>query len=92
MLGTLIVGLIVERTTLVAFYARDHLDQVLATFGLILFFNEAARVIWGPQSDLHARAGRAVGGTVELLGNSYPSYRFLVIVAGLLVAARALCH
>ncbi|MDZ7810817.1 MAG: hypothetical protein U5L11_12805 [Arhodomonas sp.] len=27
---------------------RDHLDQVLATFGLILFFNEAVRVIWGP--------------------------------------------
>ena len=29
-------------------YARDHLDQVLATFGLILFFNELVRVIWGP--------------------------------------------
>src|SRR5258706_9049384 len=48
--GTLAIGLIVERTTLLAFYARDHLDQVLATFGLILFFNELVRVIWGPQS------------------------------------------
>ena len=29
-------------------YGRDHLDQVLATFGLILFFNELVRLIWGP--------------------------------------------
>jgi branched-chain amino acid transport system permease protein len=28
-------------------YRRDHLDQVLATFGLILFFNELVRIIWG---------------------------------------------
>src|SRR5579871_5333591 len=41
-LGTFLLGLVVERTTLLAFYARDHLDQVLATFGLILFFNELA--------------------------------------------------
>ena len=30
-----------------ALYRRDHLDQVLATFGLILFFNEMVRIIWG---------------------------------------------
>jgi branched-chain amino acid transport system permease protein len=30
-------------------YARDHLDQVLATFGLILFFNESwCALLWGP--------------------------------------------
>ena len=57
-LGTMLIGLIVERTTLFAFYARDHLDQVLATFGLILFFNEAVRVVWGPAVAVHARARR----------------------------------
>jgi branched-chain amino acid transport system permease protein len=85
-LGTLAIGLIVERTTLLAFYARDHLDQVLATFGLILFFNELVRVIWGPQS-VYMRAPDGFTGTVDVLGASYPSYRFLVIIAGLAVAA-----
>src|SRR5438034_961033 len=84
--GTLVVGLLVERTTLLAFYARDHLDQVLATFGLILFFNELVRVIWGPQS-VYMRAPDGFTGTVSLFGALYPSYRFLVIVAGLAVAA-----
>ena len=84
--GTLAIGLIVERTTLLAFYRRDHLDQVLATFGLLIFFNEAVRVIWGPQS-VYMRAPDGFTGTVTLFGASYPSYRFLVIVAGLAVAA-----
>jgi branched-chain amino acid transport system permease protein len=84
--GTLVVGLVVERTTLVAFYARDHLDQVLATFGLILFFNELVRVIWGPQS-VYMRPPDGFTGTVSIFGALYPSYRFLVIVAGLAVAA-----
>jgi branched-chain amino acid transport system permease protein len=85
-LGTLLIGLIVERTTLLAFYARDHLDQVLATFGLILFFNELVRVIWGPQP-VYMRAPDGFTGAVNVFGALYPSYRFLVIVAGLLVAA-----
>src|SRR5207244_1014645 len=61
--GTLAVGLVVERTTLLAFYARDHLDQVLATFGLILFFNELVRVIWGPQS-VYMRAPDGLSGVM----------------------------
>ena len=85
-LGTLAIGLVVERTTLLAFYAREHLDQVLATFGLILFFNELVRVIWGPQS-VYMRPPQGFTGTVDFLGAPYPSYRFLVIVAGLAVAA-----
>ncbi|HXL66404.1 MAG TPA: branched-chain amino acid ABC transporter permease, partial [Xanthobacteraceae bacterium] len=45
--GTLLIGVVLERTALAAFYARDHLYQVLATVGLILFFNETVRIIWG---------------------------------------------
>src|SRR5947208_15798381 len=45
--GTLVVGVITELVTLRTLYERDHLDQVLATFGLILFFNEAVAMIWG---------------------------------------------
>jgi len=45
--GTLLVGMIVEVVALRALYDRDHLDQVLATFGLILFFNELIAILWG---------------------------------------------
>jgi branched-chain amino acid transport system permease protein len=85
-LGTLTVGVVVERTTLVAFYARDHLYQVLATVGLILFFNEVTRLIWGP-SPVYMQPPDGFKGAIDLLGLRYPSYRFLVILVGLLVAA-----
>src|SRR5215831_3878517 len=45
--GTAIVGIVVEMVVVRRLYARDHLDQVLATFGLILFFNEIVRLVWG---------------------------------------------
>ena len=44
-----LVGILVELLVLRRLYLRDHLDQVLATFGLIFFFNELTRIIWGRQ-------------------------------------------
>src|SRR5258705_11077383 len=46
--ATLIVGMVVEVVALRRLYGRDHLDHVLGTFGLILFFNELVRIILGP--------------------------------------------
>src|SRR5262245_9057791 len=46
--ATLVVGMAVEVVALRRLYGRDHLDHVLGTFGLILFFNELVRLIWGP--------------------------------------------
>ena len=83
--GTLVIGIAIERTTLIAFYARDHLYQVLATVGLILFFNEVARILWGP-SAIYMRAPQGFTGAINLMGIPYPSYRFLVILVGLFVA------
>ena len=83
--GTLIIGIAIERTTLIAFYARDHLYQVLATVGLILFFNEIARILWG-SSAIYMRAPQGFNGAINLFGILYPSYRFLVILVGLVVA------
>lgn len=81
-----ILGLVVEAVVARRLYARNHLDQVLATFGLILFFNELVRVIWGP-------AGKSIAvpaflnRTVEILpGMPYPAYRFAIIVVGAAVA------
>jgi len=84
--ATFLLGIVVEAIVMRRLYVRDHLEQVLATFGLILFFNELVRVIWGP-------AGKSIAvpaflnRTVEILpGVPYPAYRFAIIVVGALVA------
>ncbi len=82
--GTLLLGLVVERLVLATLYRRDHLDQVLATFGLILFFNEVVRFVWGPAS-VYMNAPEWLRGTVDLFGLPYPSYRFAIIAVGLAV-------
>jgi branched-chain amino acid transport system permease protein len=80
------VGMLVEAIVLRRLYTRDHLDQVLATFGLILFFNELTRMIWGRQP-LFMDVPDWLSGTIELFpGAPYPSYRLAVIVMGILVA------
>lgn len=81
----LALGLAVEWIALKKLYQRDHLDQVLATFGLILFFNELARIIWGP-SPYYMEVPEFLVGTIDLFGIRYPAYRFVIISAGLLVA------
>src|ERR1043165_8742025 len=48
LLATLVVGMAVEVIAIRRLYGRDHLDHVLGTFGLILFFNELVRLVWGP--------------------------------------------
>ena len=79
-------GILVEIIVLRKLYYRDHLDQVLATFGLILFFNEAARMIWGRQP-LFMDVPTALDSTVEIIpGVPYPLYRLVIIVAGVLAA------
>jgi branched-chain amino acid transport system permease protein len=82
--ATFVVGMVIERIALSMLYERDHLDQVLATFGLILFFNEIARTIWGP-SPVYLNVPEALAGTIDLFGVPYPSYRFAIIAVGLVV-------
>ena len=84
--ATFTLGVVLEVAVVRRLYNRDHLDQVLATFGLILFFNELVRAIWGP-------AGKSIAvpsflaRTVEILpGVPYPAYRFAIIVVGVAVA------
>jgi branched-chain amino acid transport system permease protein len=87
LLGTLVVGVLVELVALRTLYERDHLDQVLATFGLILFFNELIAIVWG-RAALYTGVPRWLSGHVLVLpGVRYPVYRALIIVVGLVVAA-----
>jgi branched-chain amino acid transport system permease protein len=81
-----LVGMLVEAIVLRRLYKKDHVDQVLATFGLIMFFNELTRIIWGRQP-LFMDVPSWLSGSVELIpGIPYPSYRIAVIGVGLLVA------
>ena len=84
--ATMLLGMIVERVALSRLYQRDHLDQVMATFGLILFFNELVRIIWGPAA-VYMNAPEALSGSIMLFGIGYSSYRFAIIAVGLLVGA-----
>jgi branched-chain amino acid transport system permease protein len=84
--ASILLGMAVEVIVLRNLYTRHHLDQVLATFGLILFFNEAVRLIWGP-------AGRMLllpaflNTSVEVLpGVHYPTYRLSIILVASIVA------
>jgi branched-chain amino acid transport system permease protein len=85
--GTLLVGMAVEVVALRTLYGRDHLDQVLATFGLILFFNELVALVWG-RGSLYTSLPAWLAGHIALFGGStYPVYRLAVLVVGLLTAA-----
>jgi len=84
--ATMLLGVVVERVALIRLYHRDHLDQVLATFGLILFFNELVRIVWGPGAQFMSPP-EALSGSVEFAGLRYPAYRFAIIAVGLAVAA-----
>ncbi|MFQ5691425.1 MAG: branched-chain amino acid ABC transporter permease [Nitrospinota bacterium] len=84
--GTALVGIAVEVVALRTLYSRDHLDQVLATFGLILFFNELTKIIWGPRA-LFLSVPPALLAPVEIIpGAPYPAYRLAIIAAGIGVA------
>jgi branched-chain amino acid transport system permease protein len=86
LLLTALVGLVVEVTALKRLYERDHLYQVLATFGLILFFNELMRIVFGPQP-LYMALPPLLEGQLELLpGVPYPTYRLAITAVGLVVA------
>ncbi|GGE94384.1 branched-chain amino acid ABC transporter permease [Stappia taiwanensis] len=86
LIGALGLGLLLELLVFRHLYDRDHLDQVLATFGVIMFLNEGVKVVWGaaplslPMPDL-------LSGSIVLMdGLLYPVYRIALIGAGLGVA------
>ena len=84
--GTMALACVIERLALRRLYGRDHLDQVLATLGLIMFFNETVRMVWGSQPVFTAQPAW-LNGSLQFGDFSYPAYRLMIIVAGLLVAA-----
>jgi branched-chain amino acid transport system permease protein len=83
--GCLALGMVLEKLVVSRLYGRDHLDHVLATFGLVLFFNEMSRILFGPQP-YFLPVPDILSGTIDLFGVTYPAYRFAIIVVGIAVA------
>ena len=84
--ATLLLGIVLEVVALRHLYGRDHLDHVLATFGLILFFNDLVRLVWGPAGlALPLPAWLTV--PVQIIpGVFYPAFRLAIIMVALVVA------
>ena len=77
LIGLMIVAMLVETLVLRRLYGRGHLDQVLATFGLMLMFNEGIVMIWG-RDPIFLAIPPALSGSVDLFGIAYPAYRLVV--------------
>ena len=83
--GVFALGALIDRFGFFVLHRRDHLDQVLATFGVVLFSNELARMIWGA-SPIFMELPESLGGSISVFSMNYPIYRVIIIAAGLIVA------
>ena len=81
-----LAGVIVEIVVIRRLYTRDHLDQVLATFALILMFSEGTRWLFG-SFPLYLNTPEILSGPITFPGGfQYPAYRLAIIVIGFAVA------
>ena len=81
-----LIGIMVEFSIIRKLYERDHLDQVLATFALILIFSEATRYIFGA-FPLFLDIPNILQGNILLPGEIvYSKYRLIIIIIGLFIA------
>jgi branched-chain amino acid transport system permease protein len=86
LLAALGFGLLLEFLVFRHLYGRDHLDQVIATFGIILFLNHGVRVVWGAAPLTLPVPEFFTGSVVLKAGLLYPTWRLVIIGAGLAVA------
>jgi branched-chain amino acid transport system permease protein len=85
MLTALVFGLFLEFAIFRHLYDRDHLEQVIATFGIIIFLNQAVKTVWGA-APLTLPIPEIFSGTIVLMpGLLYPVWRLVIIGSGLAV-------
>lgn len=84
-LATGLIGALIERVALRPVYGRDHVYQLLLTFGFILIIEEAVRMIWGVDYKQVATP-LLFAGTLALPGGLVPAYRLFIIGFGLAVS------
>ena len=85
--ATLAIGLLLEFLIFRHLYERDHLSQVLATFGVILFLNQGVKAVFGAAPMQMPMPDLLTGGVPIMDGLLYPTYRIAILVAGLATAA-----
>ena len=85
--ASLIAGMVLEVVAIRRLYERGHLDQVLGTFGLLLFFNELVRLVWGPAGMTLVLPHQMLAAVQIMPGVYYPVYRLVIILVALAVAA-----
>ena len=86
LVAALAFGLFLEFVVFRHLYGRDHLDHVIATFGIIMFLNQAVKYLWGA-APLSLPVPEALSGAVQLMpGLLYPVWRLVIIGSGLGVA------
>jgi branched-chain amino acid transport system permease protein len=86
LLATLLAGIAMEVIAIRPLYGRNHLDHVLATFGLLIFFNEFVRLMWGPEGRTISLPSEMLTAVQVLPGIYYPLYRLVIILATLAIA------
>ena len=82
-----VAGIALEVIAIRPLYGRSHLDHVLGTFGLLLFFNELVRLVWGPAGMTLSLPSAMLTAVQIIPGVYYPAYRLVIIAATLAVAA-----
>ncbi len=85
LLGVGIVGYLMERLFLRHIYHLDHAYQLLLTFGFILIFDDAVKMVWGGVAKIPALPS-FFEGTFSVFKRPFPIYNLFIIGAGLLVA------
>jgi branched-chain amino acid transport system permease protein len=87
LVATAVVGMALEVIAIRPLYGRSHLDHVLGTFGLLLFFNELVRLVWGPAGMTLSLPSEMLRAVQIIPGIYYPVYRLVIILTTLTVAA-----
>ena len=80
-----VVGYLLERFFLRHIYDEDHAYQLLLTFGFILIFDDAVKMVWGGVAKIPSMPG-FFEGTLSAFGRPFPIYNLFIIGAGLVVA------
>jgi branched-chain amino acid transport system permease protein len=87
LIATFVSGVVLEIIAIRPLYGRNHLDHVLGTFGLLIFFNDLVRLIWGPAGMTLSPPSEMLTAVQILPGVYYPLYRLFIIAVTLAVAA-----
>jgi branched-chain amino acid transport system permease protein len=85
--ATFVAGVVLEIIAIRPLYGRNHLDHVLGTFGILIFFNDLVRLIWGPAGMTLSLPSEMLNAVQVIPGIYYPVYRLVIIAVALAVGA-----